>query len=288
MQGADGSASTTGAVRGHGSRRRDTRPHSGANSTCSRHHTRANSTHRHACLPALLHGWPGLEFPLGPGRRRGIVHACHAPALLREAVVSQSEERPLCLSEPSVKWCMLACPSTRSSARHRLAHKHLLTHMAGRQHSSWPCPWCDGILKFSPRPTLSLLRACCAARCQITTLERNTSPRGRWGWGRGLSSLCHTPAGGLPVSPGLRRCRPVLLMHSLGFRHVLYGGPGSWAVQGVTTCSLSGLCGLTDDACAGLDRKEGEYWYPIIICERHDPARNRRSVGRDCLRGGMA
>ena len=97
-----------------------------------------------ACLPALLHGWPGLEFPLGPGRRRGIVHACHAPALLREAVVSQSEERPLCLSEPSVKWCILACTSTRSSARHRLAHKHLLTHMAGRQHSSWPCPWCDG------------------------------------------------------------------------------------------------------------------------------------------------
>ena len=85
-----------------------------------------------ACLPALLHGWPGLEFPLGPGRRRGIVHACHAPALLREAVVSQSEERPLCLSKPSVKWCMLACTSTRSSARHRLAHNSSHSWRKGR------------------------------------------------------------------------------------------------------------------------------------------------------------
>ena len=52
-------------------------------------------------------------------------------------------------------------------------------------------------------------------------------------------------------------------MRSLGIvveiGHVLYGGPGYWAVQGVATCGLSGLCGLTDDACAGLGRKEGEY-----------------------------
>ena len=184
-----------------------------------------------------------------------------------------------------MKWCMLACTSTRSSARHRLAHKHLLTQLAGRQLGSWPCPWRDG---RSLRGSLWLAQS--GARREpvprSNTFERNTSPRGRWGWGRGLSSLCHTPAGGLPVSPGLRRCRPVLLMRSLGFRHVLYGGPGSWAVQGVTTCSLSGLCGLTDDACAGLDRKKGEYWYPIIICERHDPARNRRSLGRGCFGGG--
>ena len=51
-------------------------------------------------------------------------------------------------------------------------------------------------------------------------------------------------------------------MRSLGIRHVLYGGPGYWAVQGVATCGLSGLCGLTDDACAGLDRTEGEYGTP--------------------------
>ena len=55
-------------------------------------------------------------------------------------------------------------------------------------------------------------------------------------------------------------------MRSLGIRHVLYGGPGYWAVQGVATCGLSGLCGLTDDACAGLGGEKGEHWYPIIIC----------------------
>ena len=76
-------------------------------------------------------------------------------------------------------------------------------------------------------------------------------------------------------------------MRSLGFRHVLYGGPGSRAVQGVTTCSLSGLCGLTDDACAGLDRKEGEYWYPIIICERDDPAKTGDLWEETALEGGM-
>ena len=66
------------------------------------------------------------------------------------------------------------------------------------------------------------------------------------------------PEGGLPVSPGLRRCRPVLLMRSLGISARLYGGPGARTVQGVATCGPSGLSGLADDACAGLDRKEGE------------------------------
>ena len=74
---------------------------------------------------------------------------------------------------------------------------------------------------------------------------------------------CQEPAGSLPVSPGLRRCRPVLLMRSLGIGHVLYGGPGYWAVQGVATCSLSGLCGLTDDACAGQ-----------LLCNRSVEERN--------------
>ena len=93
-----------------------------------------------------------------------------------------------------------------------------------------------------------MLRACCDARCRITTVERTTSPRWRRGPGSGLSSRCHTPVGSLPVSPGLRRCRPVLLMRSLGFsaralwRPRLLGRLGSGDMQPQRPLRLNRWC----------------------------------------------
>ena len=119
---------------------------------------------------------------------------------------------------------------------------------------------------------------------------------------RGLSSLCHTPAGGLPVSPGLRRCRPVLLMHVIRTRTTKcrMGGsaqrrlPGAWAGTGAPrrifgwgTLPLRCLIGVGVAACSVClsvcfrSRVVVGVW---LACH---PASGLRSANHSCLGGAV-
>ena len=146
MQGADGSASTTGAIRGPGPHQREAGVLVLRGRLRERERSREGERERfRERETASTPTW--LARPRVPTRAWS--EERHCPCMSCASTLAGGcgftvRGEAFCLSEPSVKWCMLACPSTRSSARHRLAHKHLLTHSAGRQHSSWPCPWCDG------------------------------------------------------------------------------------------------------------------------------------------------